>query len=72
MKNETTLGPDWDRLREMRDKTEEIERLVIELQELGSGLPVVQKNVRAILSLTYVLKCGISDVAEITDDEGRQ
>lgn len=72
MKNEVGLHPDWDRLREMRDKTEEIERLVIELQELGRGVPMVQKNVRAILSLTYVLKCGISDVAEITDDEGRQ
>jgi hypothetical protein len=33
---------------------------------------MVQKNVRAILTLTYVLRCGISDVAEITDEEGRQ
>lgn len=70
MKNEARLDPDWDRLREMRDKTEEIERLVIELQELGRGVPVVQKNVRAILSLTYVLKFGISEVAEITEQEG--
>jgi len=52
----------------MSEKIEEIERLVLELKELGKGVPVVEKNVRAILSLTYVLKFGIiPDVAEITD-----
>ena len=68
MKGKVRRDQDWDRLREMSEKIEEIERLVLELKELGKGVPVVEKNVRAILSLTYVLKfCIIPDVAEITD-----
>ena len=67
MKSEAGKGQDWGRLREMGDKIEEIERLVLELKELGEGVPVVEKNVQAILSLTYVLKFCVSDVAEITD-----
>ena len=67
MKSKVGRDQDWGRLREMRDKIEEIERLVLELRELGEAVPVVEKNVQAILSLTYVLKFGVSDVAEITD-----
>ena len=70
MIGEVIKDQDWGRLREMREKIEEIERLVLELKELGEGVPVVEKNVQAILSLTYVLKFGISDVAEIIDKEG--
>ena len=69
MKDKVGKGQDWGRLREMRDKIEEIESLVLELKELGEGVPVVEKNVRAILSLTYVLKFGIADIVEITDKE---
>jgi hypothetical protein len=68
VKGKVRKDQDWDRLREMSEKIEEIERLVLELKKLGKGVPVVEKNVRAILSLTYVLKFGIiPDVAEITD-----
>jgi hypothetical protein len=68
VKGKVRKDQDWDRLREMSEKIEEIERLVLELKELGKGVPVVEKNVRAILSLTYVLKCGIiPDIAEIAD-----
>ncbi|MCJ7682698.1 MAG: hypothetical protein MUO68_00225 [Desulfobacteraceae bacterium] len=56
-------------LKEMRQKINEIERLVLELKELGAGVPVVEKNARAILSFINVLKVGISDVAEIGDNE---
>ena len=59
---------DWGRLREMSEKIEEIERLVLELKELGQGMPVIEKNACSILSFIYVLKFGISDVAEITDE----
>jgi hypothetical protein len=52
-------------LGEMREKIEGIERLALELKALGSGVPVVEKNAQAILSLTYVLRSSISDVAEI-------
>ena len=62
---------DWGRLREMSEKIEEIERLVLELKELGKEMPVIEKNACSILSFIYVLKFGISDVAEITDKERR-
>jgi hypothetical protein len=67
--NEVGKDQDWDRLQEMRGRIAEIERLVLELKELGQGAPVVEKNVRAILSLIYVLKFGISDLAEIIEKE---
>ena len=67
MKGKVRKDQDWDRLREMSEKIEEIERLVLELKELGHGMPVIEKNVCSILSFIYVLKFGISDVAEITD-----
>ena len=69
MKGEIREGQDWGRLREMREKIEEIERLVLDLKELGKGMPVIEKNVRSIQSFIYVLKFGISDVAEITNIE---
>jgi len=61
---------DWGRLQEMRGRIVEIERLVLELKELGQGAPVVEQNVRAILSLVHVLKFGISDLAESIEKEG--
>lgn len=61
---------DWGRLREMSEKIEDIERLVLDLKELGQGMPVIEKNARAILSFIHVLRFGISDVAEITDKSG--
>ena len=37
--------------RDMKQKIEEIERLAIQLKEMGKGMPVVEKNARSILSL---------------------
>jgi len=54
-----------DRLKAMSLKIKEAEKAVMELKELGKGVPVVEKNVRSILSVTYVLKFGISDLAEM-------
>jgi hypothetical protein len=56
-------------LGEMKEKIEEIERLVLELKTLGKGVPVVEKNVRGLLSFTYVLKFAISDVAEVQEQK---
>jgi predicted transcriptional regulator len=70
VKGKVGKDQDWHRLREMSEKIEEIERLVLELKELGHGMPVIEKNVCSILSFIHVLKCGISDVAEITDKRG--
>ena len=54
-----------DRLKAMSLKIKEAEKAVMELKELGKGVPVVEKNVRSILSVTYVLKFGISDLTEM-------
>ena len=51
-------------LNDMKGKIEEIERLVLELRDLGRGMPVVEKNAQSILSFTHVLRFGISDLAE--------
>lgn len=53
-----------DLLNDMKGKIEEIERLVLELRDLGRGMPVVEKNAQSILSFTHVLRYGISDLAE--------
>ena len=51
-------------LKNMKGKIDEIERLVLELRDLGRGMPVVEKNAQSILSFTHVLKYGISDLVE--------
>ena len=54
------------RLMEMQTRVEKIEQLALELSELGREVPAVQKNCRTIMSATYNLKFGISDVADIS------
>ena len=56
-----------DSIKEMKNRIEAIEKLVLELKDLGAGVPVVEKNARSILSFINVLKFGISDVAEIEE-----
>ena len=55
------------RLKEMTKRIEEIDRLVLELKNIGKGLPVIEKNVLNILSFTHALRFGISDIAEVSD-----
>jgi hypothetical protein len=57
-------------IKDMKQKIEEIELLVLELKDLGRGMPVVEKNARSILSFTHVLRFGISDLAEVLDIQG--
>ena len=52
-------------LQEMKTKIDQLEKLALELKELGQEVPAVEKNSRDILSATYNLKFGISDIAEI-------
>ena len=52
-------------LNEMKGKIDGIEKLALELKTLGEGLPVIDRNTRNILSATYCLKFGISDVADV-------
>ena len=52
-------------LQEMKSKIDEIEKLARELNDLGQGIPVIEKNVEHFLNTVFVLKFGISDIAEI-------
>ncbi len=56
---------DHELLRLMAEKITQIEIRAKELQHLGHGLPVIEKNARDILHTVYVLKFGISDVADV-------
>jgi hypothetical protein len=56
-----------NRLKAMSRKIEEAEKAVRELQSLGDGAPVIEKNVRSILSITHALRFGICDLAEMED-----
>ncbi len=53
---------EMDLITDMKQKIEEIERLVFELKDLGRGMPVVEKNARSILSFTHILRFGIFDL----------
>ena len=55
-------------LQEMKIRIDQIEKLVLELKQLGQGVPAVEKNSRNILSAIYNLKFGISDIAEIDEN----
>ena len=53
------------RLQEMKSRIEQIEKLAWELNDLGQGIPVIEKNVQNFLNTIFVLKFGISDIADI-------
>jgi hypothetical protein len=52
-------------LQEMKSKIDEIEKLARQLNDLGQGIPVIEKNVEHLLNTVFVLKFGISDIAGI-------
>ena len=52
-------------IQKMKSKIEQIEKLARELNDLGQGIPVIEKNVETLLNTVFVLKFGISDIAEI-------
>ena len=52
-------------LHEMKSKIDQIEKLARQLNGLGQGIPVIEKNVDHFLNTVFVLKFGISDIAEI-------
>ncbi len=57
------IGP--EDLEKMKEYLEQIERRLLILKKLGGQMPVIEKNVRAMMSFIQVLKFGISDIAEI-------
>lgn len=62
---DTIKGEEAGVLKEMKKRIDEIERAAHELEELGAGVPVVEKNVRIITSIIHALRFGISDLADI-------
>jgi len=54
-------------LKEMQVTIENIEQHTLKLKASGTGLPVVENNVRIILCAVYNLKFGIVDPAVVID-----
>ena len=66
MKKEQAMGHENQVvLRKMKTRIDQLEKLALELKELGHGVPAVEKNSRNILSAVFNLKFGVSDVADI-------
>jgi hypothetical protein len=61
MKKPTDTGADPA---EMKAIIDQLETMLLDLKERGREMPVVEKNVRAMLSFVRVLQFGISDLAE--------
>jgi len=52
-------------LEEMKKIIDHLEVLLDDLGRLGRDMPVIEKNVKAMMSFVAVLQYGISDLAEI-------
>lgn len=52
-------------LKEMEKMIEGIDHLARKLADTGKGLPVIEKNVQSIRSITHALRFGISDLADL-------
>ena len=52
-------------LEKMQECIEQIEGRLLDLKKLGGEMPVIEKNVRAMMSFIHALKFGISDIAEM-------
>jgi hypothetical protein len=63
MKKPTAAGAGADPA-EMKVIIDQLENLLLDLKEKGQGMPVIEKNVRAMLSFVRVLQFGISDLAQ--------
>lgn len=51
-------------LEKMKECIDQIEASLLALKKLGGEMPVVEKNVRAMMSFIYALKFGVSDMVE--------
>ena len=52
-------------------KIREMERLAQEVRDLGVGLPVVEMNSRSVLCSVEALRCGISDLVGVLNEQPR-
>ncbi len=55
-------------LKDMKDRIDKIEALVVELKKMGEGVPTVERNTRCLLSYIWAMKVAISDVAEVSQE----
>jgi hypothetical protein len=68
MIDRTEKGGDAD-FNNMKDCIDQIEKQLVNLNKIGGEMPVIEKNVLAMMSFVHVLKFGISDLVEL-DKEG--
>lgn len=54
-------------LKEVNSRIDSIEILAREIEDLGSSVPAIAKNARAVLVATYVMRFGVSDLAELDE-----
>jgi hypothetical protein len=62
--NEPTKKKDWTGLEEMKKIIDQLDGLLTDLERLGREMPVIEKNVKAMMSFVAVLKYGISDLVD--------
>lgn len=55
-------------LKEMQTYIENIEENVLALKTVGAGIPVIENNVRILLSAVRNLRFGIVDPAALVDE----
>jgi hypothetical protein len=66
---ESPLNDHRTRIIAMKKIIGQLEELLTQLNELGGEMPVIEKNVRAMKSFVAVLQYGISDLAEVIQQE---
>ena len=60
--DEPTKNRDWTGIEEMKKIIDQLEGLLSDLGRLGREMPVIEKNVKAMMSFVAILKYGISDI----------
>ncbi len=53
----------------MKKCLDQIEERLLELKKLGGEMPVIEKNVRAMMSFIQALKFGVSDMVDGEEKE---
>ncbi len=56
---------DLERLKRMKAEIDAIEQHALALASLGEGVPAIEKNVRSVLSATYILQFDVSDIVDV-------
>jgi hypothetical protein len=54
----------WVGIEEMKRIIDQVDGLLTDLGRLGREMPVIEKNVKAMLSFVALLKYGISDIVD--------